>query len=365
VNDTLDTFEGVLPLRRTLTRRRKRSGLPGLIFGALVRAVLLVGLPVAIVVWLLYSPYFLIREVHVEGGSRVSAAWVQENLRPLAGRHILGVSLDGVRRRLSADPWVASVELRRELPDRLSVVVVERQPAALLATENGLFFLDAAGEPIAPCPTGGGEGLLRVRTSFAGPAPVAEVLDVVGELQRAEPAWGLGVRMVEVLGEGEFRLASEPLPFPLLVKAGEVGEGVANLRQVLPEVTRRWRGIGSVDLRLPRRLVVQHAGEMPPAPPVVAAAVPAASVPPQMAEPQAADDGGVEAAPADFQSSAAVRGAGELAPPSGGTTPGAGPAVGEDGAAAAETGAAGGAVAAEEGAADVLGDVAQTPGRNG
>ena len=269
MSEVLGAFEGTTPLRRPLpTRRRKRSGVPALLLGALLRAVLLVGVPVAIVVWLLYSPYFLIREVRVEGGSRVAAAWVEENLRPLARRHILGVSLDGVRRRLSAHPWVASVALRRELPDRLRVTVVERQPAALLARDGGLLFLDAAGEPIAPAPAGGAEGLLVVHSPFGDPAPVAEVLDVVAELQRADAAWGLGVREVTVLGEGEFRLASEPLPFPLLVKAGEVAEGVANLRQVLPEVTRRWRGIGSVDLRQPRRLVVQHAGEVPPAPPV-------------------------------------------------------------------------------------------------
>ena len=288
MSEVLGAFEGATPLRRPLpSRRRRRSGVPALLVGALVRAVLLVGVPVAVVVWLLYSPYFLIRDVRVDGGSRVSTAWVQENLQPLVGRHVLGVSLDAVRRRLSAHPWVASVELRRELPDRLRVVVVERQPAALRAQEGGLVFLDAAGEPIAPAPAGGVEGLLVVRYSFAGPVPVREVLDVVGELQRADAAWGAGVREVKVLGEEEFHLVTEPLPFPLLVRAGEVGEGIGNLRRVLPEVTRRWRGIGSVDLRLPRRLIVQHAGEVPPAPPRPAAPVP--SVPPaDVVEPAAA-----------------------------------------------------------------------------
>lgn len=271
MSHALSAFEANTPLRRPLpTRRRRRSGVAALVAGALVRAILLVGLPVAVVVWLLYSPYFLIRQVVVEGGARVSAAWVKENLQPLVGRHVLGVSLAAVQRRLSSHPWVASVELRRELPDRLRVNVVERQPAALLLRGDEVLFLDAAGETIAPCPPGGGEGLLRVRSAFAGPAPVAAVLDVVAELQRAEPSWGLGVREVAVLGEGEFRLATEPLPFPLLVKSGEVREGVDNLRRVLPEVTRRWRGIGSVDLRQPRRLVVQHAGLAPAAAPAAA-----------------------------------------------------------------------------------------------
>src|SRR6185503_769914 len=130
--------DGPTPLRRPFSvRRRKKSGVASLLAGAALRALLVVALPVGVVVWLLYSPYFLIREVKVDGGARVSAAWMQENLQPLVGRHVLAVSLDAVRRRLSAHPWVASVELRRELPDRLRVSVVERQPVALLAAKEG------------------------------------------------------------------------------------------------------------------------------------------------------------------------------------------------------------------------------------
>jgi cell division septal protein FtsQ len=249
----------VSPLRRQPGRRRRRQGLPRLFAGALLRALLLVGAPGSLLLWLLYSPYFLIRELQVQGGTRVSAAWVEENLRPLAGRHILAVSLEGVRRRLSDHPWIASVALRRELPDRLRVVVVERQPVARLVTDGGMVFLDVEGEPIAPCPAGAGEGLLLVRHGWPGTVPVREVLEVVGELQRVEPAWGLGVREAEVLGERELRVRGEALPFALLLRGGEVAAGVRNLRRVLPELETRFATIESVDLRQPHRLVVRPA----------------------------------------------------------------------------------------------------------
>jgi hypothetical protein len=254
------SYEGVSPLRRIApVRRRRNRGLLGLFAGALLRALLMVGVPGGVVVWLLYSPYFLIRDLQVEGGARVSAAWLEENLRPLAGRHILAVSLQGVRQRLSAHPWVASVELRRELPDRLRVTVAERQPVALRATAAGPVFLDGDGEAIAPAPPTGVAGLLLVHHSRPGPVPVGAALDVVGELQRAEPAWGLGAREVEVLGEGDFRVVTTALPFPLLLRAGRVGEGVANLRQVMPELSTRVAAVELVDLRQPRRLVVRPA----------------------------------------------------------------------------------------------------------
>jgi cell division septal protein FtsQ len=258
VSEALGTYEGTSPLRRPLPlRRRRKTGLPWLFAWALLRALLLVGAPGGIVVWLLYSPYFLIREVRVDGGARVSAEWVESNLRPLVGRHILAVSLEGVQQRLSAHPWVASVELRRELPDRLGVVVVERMPVALLATDGGRAFLDAEGHTIVPCPPDGGQGMLLVRHPFDGAVPVQAVLDVVAELQRAEPAWGLATREVEILGDGEYRVDSAALPYPMLLKAGTVGEAAINLRRVLPEIERRFAAVELLDLRQPRRLVVR------------------------------------------------------------------------------------------------------------
>ena len=259
--------EGPTPLRRPFNvRRRRKSGVASLLAAAALRALLVVALPVGVVVWLLYSPYFLIREVKVDAGARVSAAWMQENLQPLVGRHVLAVSLEGVRRRLSAHPWVASVELRRELPDRLRVSVVERQPVALLQTKDGLLFLDGEGLTIAPVPsTAAGDvagaarasTLLVLRYRFPGPVPVQPALDLVAELRRAHPAWGVGVREVEILGEREYRVTTAALPYPLLLEAGTVGAAVTNLQLMLPEIERRVPAVGEADLRSPRRLVIR------------------------------------------------------------------------------------------------------------
>jgi len=191
------------------------------------------------------------------------------------GRHVLGVSLEAVRRRLSAHPWVASVELRRELPHRLRVAVVERQPVALLRTDEGFLFLDGAGQSIAPCPIDAPalvdrhQRLLVLRDRFprgmetgtleAGPVPVQPALDLVAELRHAQPAWGLATSEVQILGEGDYRVQTQALPYPLLLRAGSVGEAVGNLQRALPEIDRRFASIDELDLRQPRRLVVRAA----------------------------------------------------------------------------------------------------------
>ena len=269
--------DGPLPLRRTSgVKRRKRSGVAALLFAAATRAVLVVAVPVAVVVWLLYSPYFLVHEVKVDGGARVSAAWMQENLAPLVGRHVLAVSLESVRRRLSDHPWVASVELRRELPDRIRVSVVERTPVALLADRSGLSFLDGEGKVIAAFDESlakkGNARLLVVRYPLrekymaeggdpeaAPPVPVQPALDLVAELRRAHPAWGVGAEEVEVLGEGEYRVRTAALPYPLLLEAGTVAPAVVNFERMLPQIAGRVREIGEADLRSPHRLVIRPA----------------------------------------------------------------------------------------------------------
>ena len=61
------------PLRRPFNvHRRRKSGIGGLLAGAALRALLVVALPVAVVVWLLYSPTSYPRG-QGRRGARVSA----------------------------------------------------------------------------------------------------------------------------------------------------------------------------------------------------------------------------------------------------------------------------------------------------
>jgi hypothetical protein len=103
--------------------------------------------------------------------------------------------------------------------------------------------------------------------SFRGaphPNGMAAALHVAAEVGRVDPNWAAKLAQIEVLGEEDFRLRTDALPFPLLVKEGEVAAKLQRLSTLLPELARRYPKIEAVDLRFSRRIVVQPAKSAAP-----------------------------------------------------------------------------------------------------
>lgn len=260
--------------RGTPPRRKKKSVLwalakpLGVAFG-------LVALPSSIVAWVLMAPLFSLRDVEVteaNGACRVSGEWVRQALEPLEGNNLVRLSLAEAAARVERNPWIESVEMAKELPGRLRVKVAERRPVALLFAGGKLVYADSEGRAIAPVSTPAeleearSAGLLVV--SFVHPPHgegVESALKVAAELGRVQPTWSAKLERIEVLGEKDFRLHTDALPFPLLVTSGQVAPKVERLVELLPELSRRYPKIEAVDLRFSRRIVVQPALSSPPA----------------------------------------------------------------------------------------------------
>jgi hypothetical protein len=264
--------------RRGTPPRRRRKSVLGSLLKPMAAAFALVALPTALVAWVLTAPLFGLRDVEV-GGSlrRVPGDWVRQALAPLEGQNLVSLSLAEAAARLQRNPWIGSVEIVKELPGRLRVKVAERRPVALRLAGGALAYADSEGQAIAPVSTPAeleearAAGLLVV--SFAQPAHeggiggiggIGAALEVAAELGRVEPTWAAKLARIEVLGDEDFRLWTDALPFPLLVTRGQVGPKVRRLVELLPELTRRYPQIAAVDLRFSRRIVVQPAVMTPP-----------------------------------------------------------------------------------------------------
>lgn len=261
-------------------RVKRRSRLLALL-GNFLAAVLLVGVPVAGVVWLVTSPRFAVQHVEIVAapadagglaGGRVGADWVARSLAPLEGENLLWLSLDRIEARLAGHPWVAGVEATKLPPDRLRVAVVERRAAALLDDGDGSWlWLDEDGRPIAPVGRREEVAADVLRLHWEGGRPPSEpgrraalagALETAGALAEARPDWGRGIDRIAVLGEEDFRFTGAALPEPLValvVGPGSFGPRLAILDELLPELSRRVPDPAEVDLRFSHRIIVRPA----------------------------------------------------------------------------------------------------------
>lgn len=137
--------------------------------------------------WLKAENSFLVKEIIVEGNHRSKRTEIIAALDLDSRQLIFTFSLLRAQRRITDLPFVKQAVISRRLPDRLQIVVKERQPKALLYLDD-LYMVDAEGVII-------------------GPAPAAEKLDFplingvsLNEWQKRPQVWhGLLEKAMELL----------------------------------------------------------------------------------------------------------------------------------------------------------------------
>ncbi len=167
----------------------------------------------AVVVIGAYSPLMALREVRVEGASRVPAADVVDAFDPMLGTPLTLIARDDVQGALSEFPLIETYQVEAVPPGTLVVRLVERTPVGVIETGDGLALVDAAGVVIdRPAERPEGQPLISVEDGVAGdgfraiaavvrslPADVRGLLtgasaetadDVLLELGDARVVWG-------------------------------------------------------------------------------------------------------------------------------------------------------------------------------
>jgi len=100
---------------------------------------------ISLYLWFITSPFFRIEEIRVTGCRELT----EKEVLSLAGlkpnQTLLSVNLEAMARRISVNPWVKQISLRREFPRRLIIEVKEKKPLALCRIGEELFFVDEEG----------------------------------------------------------------------------------------------------------------------------------------------------------------------------------------------------------------------------
>jgi cell division protein FtsQ len=202
---------------------------------------------------------FAVRQIHLSGNERTPQNAAFEALAAEQGGSIFAVDPSAARKRLMALPWVADAEVSRQLPDTLSIRLIEKRPFALWRTGNSLAVIERSGAVIT---TEGAQAFhLPVLTGAGAPEAAAPFLDAMSAFKGVTAR----VRIIERVGQRRWDLK---LDGDVTVRLPEIGweAQLAELERLIKENVLE-RDIEIIDLRYPDNYIFRlHNGDSRPAP---------------------------------------------------------------------------------------------------
>jgi cell division protein FtsQ len=197
--------------------------------------------------WALRQPPFAFREVIVETPLvRASPAHIEAAVREELTGTFFTMNLERARRSLARVPWVRSVALRRQWPQRLEVTIEEHEPlarwndAGLVDTQGDVFVADYNGE----------------LPQFEGPdASAAQVAARFREWSEALAPLSLALEGIRLSPRGGWHLAARGDAGPLAIELGReeptarLAHFVTAYEQTIGALARAGTRIDHVDLR--------------------------------------------------------------------------------------------------------------------
>jgi cell division protein FtsQ len=216
--------------------------------------------------WFTHAELFQVAGVDVKGVRSVSEGEIRELAGMFTGQNIFGVDLGGASRRALANPRVRDVRIERSLPNRISILITERTPRAVLQASNGRFLIDGEGVVMATVQQAGGEAaglpVIAVRDcravlrEAASAGAVSEALELARELA-ARGGWDPGAVTVKadsaesiavVYADHEFRIGS-----------GNYDEKLRRMGEIVADMRQRGQAYSYVELRPERQAAVMVA----------------------------------------------------------------------------------------------------------
>lgn len=156
---------------------------------------------VVFMAWLLFlSPAFRVRDVTVSGTKLLSAEAVRDAAVVPVGSPIITLDRGGIEERVRQLPAVESVEVARDLPSTVSIVVTERS-AVYQRVEGGTFeWVDADGVVFSTSQEPA-DGVVQAVTTGKDARLLRDVATVVAHIPEA-----VRPRVVQVRGEAIDRI---------------------------------------------------------------------------------------------------------------------------------------------------------------
>lgn len=232
-----------------------------------VKTVVLVTLPVVLIVAVGYIALvtamsaFVVDKIVFTGNVHLA----DEELKNLAGlrggENLLALSSGNIFKKISASPWITQVAVRKELPDRLHILIKETEPLALLDMKGRLFIVDEKGKMLEELK----ESSMPFLPIISGdPFGQKEVFTEAMSLVRAIKVTGLLSRKnhIEVIAHKLQEIAVNLDGVVVKVGAGEYVDKLTRLMELEEEIKSRRIAVDYIDLRFANKVVVKPVNEV-------------------------------------------------------------------------------------------------------
>lgn len=194
-------YPSKVPVRSGRRNARSRSGWRRFLSLFALLAIAILGGSFA-----LASPNFRVQQVDVVGTQNRALLHTIQHMG-IQGQNIFLLDVGGLSARIEAFPLVASANLGKQLPNQLTVAIVERTPVILWQTRQGTFSVDSQGVVIAPASeTAHVDHLMTVVDTRGGTA--AQQVRPGARLNAADIAFATQVfsRLPQLMGVSTFTL---------------------------------------------------------------------------------------------------------------------------------------------------------------
>ena len=111
----------------------------------LIKLILLLAVIAGIIIYLMLSPIFNIKNIIVEGNSSISSEQIISLSKVQKETNLFKVSNKDTTASIKENPYVKSVEIRRKLPDTITFVITERIATYMLEYGGSYAYIDNQG----------------------------------------------------------------------------------------------------------------------------------------------------------------------------------------------------------------------------
>ncbi len=224
-------------------------------------------LPVVLIMTALYmvsgitKTMFQIRSVVITGNEHLT----DEELKSMAGlsadENLLSISGKKISLKMMESPWMRSVVVRKEFPDRLLINVREAEPFALLDMKGKLFIVDDRGVML--------EELKDIAIPFlpvilSNPYKEKEAFLEAITLVKAIKNTGLISRKehIEIISHKPQEMSVNLGGIVVKIGEGEYEDKLARLLDIEEEIKKRNIAVDYIDLRFANRVLVSPVNEV-------------------------------------------------------------------------------------------------------